>query len=186
MVKERLEEIVSEILMEKKNVEIRGYVKKPNKTRLTEGIVDVVIDTNLPPYIDLLNMSLRELKSIKAREQAVIREKFDVEQDVVDKAFEEIENSLKRSIKNYDTRKENAEDDPLVDYLGAGIFYNRSSSSITFKGKEVSKRVKLQEQYKPVKSRPKTLVKKYINGKLPNNIKQYKISTTELNKLKLV
>lgn len=183
MVLERLSEISNEILTQKKLVEIKRYVKKMNKTRIKEGMSNVVLDVNLPPYIDLLNLSLRELSNIKIKHKTKIQELYDASSKEVDVAFEEIEKSLKNSIKNYDSKSSMREGEI---YVGAGITYNQEESTIYFVGKTVKEKVLISEETLATNSRLKTKIKTYINEILPHAVKRYKISTTELNKVRLV
>jgi hypothetical protein len=168
---------------EKANLQILNYIKETTTQRLTQGKSNIIIQTNLPPYVDMLRESKRILQTYSTSKKNKLAEKYNMSNEDVDNIIDEMVSSINNSIQKEMTSKPQ---DPDMEYYGSGISQNKKTKDIYITGKKVEERELVKPKYKQVNSKPKTLVKQEINEDLVHNVQRWKLKLTELTKLKVV
>lgn len=184
LLKAELKKMVKAIKEEDKKVYIKGYVKPTNRYRTKEGKADITINTNLPPYDELLQQSLNKLNNVSRQKLKQVAKKYNVDIDVVEEQLEKVKDSLRRRISNFD----DTDNTPSDDYIrfGAGIKMKKDSNAIYFTGKKVEEHTIIQEEYKDKNSRTTTLIKDEFRNDLPIKMKTYKVESSNYYKISLV
>jgi len=174
-----LEEL-QEGLKQGKKVRIRGYVKPKNRYRLSDELVDVTIDTQIPAYEILKRQSLTEVKSIPLNKVVEISKKHEGTREDAEKALEEVKKSLEK------TSSGGRFDDPKYKNLAPYVNLNTETGDIYFTGKKVNEIKLSTSSYKEKNSRPKTLIKNEIKRDLPNTVKTWKVNKDNIDKIEFV
>lgn len=184
LVEKRLNEI-SEEVDKGKMIKIDGYIKSVNKTRIKEGKSNVALRTKLAPYRKLLEQSKEKIPYLRNRLTEFMIKEYKTSKEVVDMAFNEIEESINKSIQADKMNESRKNTDYRGKYIGNGIYYNSESKKIYFQGKVFSEQTLVEEEYKPVNSSVKTILKNYIRKQLPMHLSVFSIKTDEMYKIKL-
>lgn len=172
-----------------KTIHITNYVKEADgKSRLTRGVSDVSIKVDTRPYSEILKESIQLVSRVPLSEQKRLEMKHQTDRETVKKAMEEVSDSLRKSLSVQlnespsapKTRKTNPNK-----FITKGLEVSPDGLYVYLSGEVVEETVKIKPTYKPVKSKPKTLVKKDINAKLPINIKKFKVPIGEISKISL-
>lgn len=169
-------------LKEGKKIRIIGYVKPQNNYRLSDEIVNVEIDTQLPSYDILKRKALSEVKRKPLTE--VIKKGREVgasKEDSV-KALEEIKTSLEKNDSSGGGRFSGEKYKSIAPYVNM----NTETGDIYFTGKQLNEQKVSSSAYKQKNSRPKTLVKDYIRKNLPNQLKVWKVNVRDLYKVEFI
>jgi hypothetical protein len=182
--------MISEYVESKRGyVQIPNYIKEVNSSgRLTEGRSNIIVNTMVKPYLELLRDSLEEVQRNRssADYQNTVSKVTGVPVDVVKQAVQEVTESLVKSIQKHESGESTERETPNMEYYGNGIYMNTDTNDVYIKGHLVMEKVLIAPTYKPKKSQPKTIAKEYIQKGLPNQLVNYKIPFAQLNQLKVV
>lgn len=176
--------MVKAIKEEDKNVYLKGYVKTTNRYRTKEGKADITIDTNMPPYDELLQQSLNKLNKVSQQKIKQVAKKYKVDTDVVEEQLDKVRDSIRKRLSNFNDTDSSPSD--KYTYFGAGIKMKKDNNAIYFTGKKVDEKTIVQEEYKEKNSRTTTLIKDEFRNDLPIKMKTYKVESQDFHKVNLV
>lgn len=176
--------MVKAIKEQDKNIYLKGYVKPTNRYRTKEGKADITINTNMPPYDELLQQSLNNLNKVSQQKIKEVAKKYNVDTNVVEEQLDKVKDSVRKRLSNFDDTDKTPSDDYI--YFGAGIKMKKDSNAIYFTGKKVEERTIIQEEYKEKNSRTTTLIKDEFRNDLPIKMKTYKVKSKDFHKINLV
>ena len=173
-------EDLKEGLSQGKKIRINGYVKPKNNYRLSDEVVDVEIDTQLPSYDILKRQSLTEIKSVPLSKVREIAKKYKGSKEDAEKALNEVKASLEK--------KSGGGRFGGDDYISIAPYVNmkRDTGDIYFTGKKVREEKVSSSTYKEKNSRAKTLIKRDLQKDLPNKLQVWKVNVDDLNKVEFV
>ena len=163
-----------------RKIRIRGYVKPQNRYRLSDEVVDVEIDTQLPTYDILKRQSLNELKRKPLSEVIRIGKSKGASKEDSEKAYRELTESLSGGSSS--SRFSGSEYESVAPYVNM----NTDTGDIYFMGKKLKENVISSSTYKEKNSRPKTLVKNELRKNLPNNVSVWKVNVDDLDKVEFI
>lgn len=184
LLKAELKKMVKAIKEQDKNVYLKGYVKPTNRYRTKEGKADITINTNLPPYGELLQQSLNQLNKVSQQKIKNIAKKYNVDRDVVEEQLDKVKDSLRKRLSNFEDTDSTPSDDYI--YFGAGIKMKKDSNAIYFTGRKINEKTIVKEEYKERNSRTETKIKDEFRNDLPTKMKTYKIESKNFHKVNLV
>lgn len=177
----KIQELVEGVKTGRK-LQIRGYVKSKSGSRLTEEISDVIIDCNLPDYPTLLRKAKTTLQSFPQNALREISSRHKATPTQGEEALNEVTDSI---IKRLNRTSSDIEPDGMIHHTD-WIHEDPKSGYIYFKGKTITEMVQKEGSYKKVNSKPKTRVKREIEGRLPTQMKTWKVHKDNLDKVSLV
>lgn len=173
---------LQEGLEQGKKLTIRGYVKPKNRYRLSDEVVDVTIDTQIPSYDILKRQSLSEVKRIPLNKVVTIAKKHGGTKEDAEKALNEVTASLEKTSSGSSGRFS----DPKYTTIAPYVNFNSETGDIYFTGKKVSENKLSTSSYKDKNSRAKTLIKNELQKDLPNKLKVWKVNVDDIDKIEFV
>jgi len=176
-----IEELVEGIENGNITIKINRYEKMPNRTRLTKGVSNVVLEIDTDTYENQLKESLRVLSNFSRTDQLALAKKLKSTSDKVKEALEEQKDSTRKSLTSINegsTRRKN----PNVT-LTHGVQQHPETKDIYLKGKVIEETLLVEATYKETNKREKTVIKESLRKMLPTNQKMFKLTVQELNKL---
>jgi len=172
---------LQEGLQRGRKIRIKGYVKPANKYRLSDEVVDVEIDTQLPSYDILKRQSLSKVKQVPlTKVYEIAREKGGSKEDA-EKALNEVKKSLEPKVGS-----KSRFDDPKYKNIAPYVNLNTETGDIYFMGKQLSEVKRSTSSYKQKNSRAKTLIKSELQKDLPNKLKNWKVNVDDLDKVEFI
>ena len=130
--------------------------------------------------------------SITMERKLISESKFsdkDIDINLINRAFQEVEESLRKSYDKNITEATSKKPDFKGEYIGNGLFFNEEKNCVYVVGRLKAETVHDEgkiDKSKATVSKPITVAKDFIQQMLPNSLKIYKIETSEFRKLKVV
>jgi len=157
-----------------KFINVNGYTAKSGE--VSNHTINVNVDIEAAKKSDL--ETLKNYPTVKLDKLA---ESFEVDYDVASKALEELITSAEKNLTNdTQTVQSKAQSDAYTS-LGKGLRIHNENLNIYITGFANSKNVIVEGEYKVVKSRPKTLIKKAIQkGLKMSKFRNFKLGEAQV------